>query len=71
MYMYMYMLLQGFAKYRWGLNSCICMVIPYQTAKFKSVNIFSVTILGPIAKFYICGYTVVFMFGTIVEGMNL
>ena len=32
------------------------MVIPYQTVKFKSVNIFTMAIYGPTAKFNSCQY---------------
>ena len=45
------------------------MVIPYQTAKFKSANIFAMAILGPTAKFnshqYFWLYGILFMINII------
>ena len=37
-------------------HNYVRMVIPYQTSKFKSTNIFAIAILGPTAKFNSCQY---------------
>ena len=39
----------------------VCMAIPYQTAKFKSANIFAMAILGPIIPANISGYMVILL----------